>query len=97
MEKRDNKQVMRDFESRQSRQILAIAVALFLVLFFAVLYKRPGLFGNFSKGEIFGAQIVCIAAFMGFTSFNWRCPSCRKYLGSNIHKQICRHCKARLR
>jgi len=48
-DKKDNKQIMREFRLRQGRQILAIAVALFLVLFLAVLYKRPDRFGGFSK------------------------------------------------
>jgi hypothetical protein len=43
----------------------------------AVLYKRPGILGDFTKGTLFG-RIASIAAFMAFTAFNWRCPACSK-------------------
>lgn len=81
---------------RQSRQIIVITIALFLVLLSAVLYKRP-LFGGLSKGMLFGMQIAAIAAFLGFTAFNWRCPSCGKSLGSDINRRVCGKCGARLR
>lgn len=97
MQKKDDKQTMRNFEVRQSRQILAIAITLFLVLLLAVIYKRPDRFGEFSKDTIFGLQAVIISAFIGFTALNWRCPSCKKYLGKDIHRSICRKCGTRLR
>ncbi len=95
--KEDNNGIMREFEVRQTRQIIAIAITLFLVLLSAVLYKRPGLFGDFSKGTLFGAQIASIAVFIGFTAFNWRCPSCKKYLGKDIHRGFCGQCGTRLK
>ena len=97
MDKKDNKQIMREFRLRQGRQILAIAVTLFLVLFLAVLYKRPDHFGEFSKNTLFVEQFVLIAAFIGFTAFNWRCPSCNEYLGGDINRRICKQCGTRLR
>ena len=95
--KKDTEQVLREFALRQTRQIVAIAITMFLVLLSAVLYKRPDLFGDFSKAALFGLQAVCIASFVGFTNYNWRCPSCGKYLGSDIHRRVCRKCGARLR
>jgi hypothetical protein len=97
MEKKDNKQIQRQFYLRQSRQLIAIAIALFLVCLSAVLYKRPVVFGEFSKAALFGAQVTSIAAFLAFTSFNWRCPSCGKSLGTDIHRRVCKKCGARLR
>ncbi|MBI4681808.1 MAG: hypothetical protein HY757_01710 [Nitrospirae bacterium] len=97
MGKRDDQQVKREFWLRQGRQLLAIAAALFLVLLLSVVYKRHDLFGEYSKNTLMAAQLVVITAFIGFTAFNWRCPSCKKYLGKDIHKRACRHCKARLR
>jgi protein-S-isoprenylcysteine O-methyltransferase Ste14 len=97
LQKIDHKQIMRDFGLRQSRQFLAIAVTLLLLLFLVFLYQHPDIFGEFSKNTIFAAQIVLIAAFIGFSAFNWRCPSCNKYLGSNINRRICNQCGTRLR
>lgn len=96
MQKKDNKQIMLDFRLRLRLQILAIVVILLLLLFLALLYKCPAFFGEFSKNTISAAQIVLIAAFIGFSAFNWRCPSCKKYLGTNISRRVCKQCGTRL-
>jgi hypothetical protein len=96
MQERDNKRIMRDFGLRKGRQFLAIAATLVLLLFLVLLHKHPDLIGEFSKDTIFAAQIVLIAAFIGFSSFNWRCPSCKKYLGNDISRRICKNCGIRL-
>ena len=97
MEKKDRNRIVQDFRALQSRQFIAIAAALFLVLLAGVIHRRPDLFGEFSKSTLFGAQVAVIAAFIGFTGFNWRCPSCTKYLGNDINRHICKKCGARLR
>jgi len=95
-QKKDPEKIMQEFRLRQSRQFIAIAITLFAILLCAVIYKRPDLFGEFSKSTLFGAQIVVIASYMVFTSVNWMCPSCGKYLGTDINKRICKKCGARL-
>ncbi|UCH81324.1 MAG: hypothetical protein JSW20_01610 [Nitrospiraceae bacterium] len=97
MQEKDVNQIKREFWQRQGRQILAIAVALFLIILMAVVYKRQDLFGEYSKNTLVSAQLAVITAFICFTVFNWRCPACKKYLGKDIHKHLCRHCKTRLR
>jgi hypothetical protein len=97
MQERDNKRIMRDFGLRRGRQFLAIAATLVLLLFLVLLHKHPDLIGEFSKNTIFAAQIVLIAAFIGFSALNWRCPLCKKYLGTDISRRICKHCRIRLR
>jgi len=87
---------MREFRVRQSRQFIAIAIALFIVLLCAVIYKRPELFGEYSKTTLFGAQAIIIVSYVVFTSWNWICPSCGKYLGADINRRICKKCRARL-
>jgi len=96
MRKRDDKAIRQEFRARQSRQIVAIAVAMFLLLLAAVLYKRPDLLGAFAGRTLFGLQAISIAAFLGFTAYNWRCPSCDKHLGGNVHRQRCGKCGTRL-
>ena len=46
---------------RQGRQYLAISVTLLLVILLTVIYKRPDLFGEFSREIISITQIVLIA------------------------------------
>jgi len=96
MQKRDDKKIIQEFRQRQNRQFLAISVTLLLLIFLTLIYKRPDLFGEFSKEIISITQIVLIAAFIGFSGFNWRCPSCKKYLGHNIGRQRCKQCGTRL-
>jgi len=96
MQKKDTKQIMQNFRLRQSRQFTAIAVTIVLLLFLTFIYKRSDFFGDL-KNTIFAAQAVVIAAFIGFSYVNWRCPSCNKYLGSNINRHTCKKCGSRLR
>ncbi|MEW6601625.1 MAG: hypothetical protein AB1499_11710 [Nitrospirota bacterium] len=96
-QKKDDDRITREFWQRQGRQLLAIAAALFLVLLPAVVHKRQDLFGEFSKNTLVAVQLAVITAFIVFTAINWRCPSCRKYLGVDIYKRLCRHCRTRLR
>ena len=97
MIQKSREEIIRDFRMRQNRQLLAIAVTLVLILFPVLLYKHPDIFGEISRNVIFTLQVVLIAAFICFSVINWRCPVCRKYLGSDINKLICRRCGTRLR
>jgi hypothetical protein len=96
MAKRDENEIKREYRSRQSRQAIAIAVALFLVVLGAVLYKRPDWVGEISRSAIFGFQAIIIAGFLGFTVANWRCPACGKHLGGDIYRTRCNKCGTRL-
>ncbi len=89
---KDRDQIRREFKTRQTRQIIAIAAALFLVLLSAVIKKRPDLFGSVPSTALFGAQAVVIAAFLGFSAVNWRCPACGKFLGKDLHRSRCGKC-----
>jgi uncharacterized membrane protein len=96
MQEREDTGITKEFRKRQTRQIIAVATALFLVLLAAVIYKRPDIFGEFSRGSLFAAQAAIIAVFIGFTAVNWRCPSCNKHLGGDIDRRACGKCGARL-
>ena len=95
-QKKDPQQILQEFRVRQNRQFIAIALSLFVVMLCAVIYKRPDLFGVFSKSTLFGAQAIIIASYVVFTSYNWTCPSCGKYLGADINRKICKKCGVRL-
>jgi len=97
MQEKDDMQIKKDFRMRQSRQFLIIAVALLLIVFLTVIHKRQDLFGYFSKYTVLRLQLLVIAAFIGFSAVNWRCPSCKKYLGQDINRRVCRKCGTRLR
>ena len=94
--KNEKERIMNQYRVRQTRQIIAITAALFLVLLVAVVYKRPDLFGAYSRQSLFAAQAIPIAAFIGFTYRNWRCPVCEKFLSSDINRRRCKKCGAHL-
>ena len=96
-QERDHNRIMQNFKLRQGRQLLAIAVALMLILFLALLHNRPDLFGQLPKNAILALQLIVIAAFIVFSSANWRCPACKKYLGGDVYRIRCRKCGVRLR
>jgi hypothetical protein len=94
-QKPDQYQIVQDFRLRRGRQLLAIAAAMLLIFFLALIHHRSDLFGHIAKNTIFSMQLIVIAAFAGFTAVNWRCPSCKKYLGRNINKPGCEKCGTR--
>lgn len=96
-QEKENKKVMEIFRERQGRQFVAIAMSLVILVFLTLLYKRPDILGEFSRNTIFATQLLVIAAFVGFSALNWRCPSCNKYLGKDINKCVCKKCGTRLR
>ncbi len=97
MEQRDEQRVKQEFQARKTRQVIAVVAAIASMVLVAVLFRRTDLFGGFSKGTSVKVQILVILLFVNFTAFNWRCPSCRKFLGSDIGRQTCKNCGTRLR
>jgi hypothetical protein len=96
MKERDDEHIMLDFGVRRGRQHLAIAATLFLLIFLVLLHSRPNLLGELSKNTTIAIQLAVIAAFIAFSAYNWRCPSCNKYLGSDINRRRCKRCRTRL-
>jgi hypothetical protein len=97
MPRKDEQQVISEFGVRRTRQLFIMGAAIFFVFFLALVHDRPALFGEFSKNAIFTAQAVIIALFVGFSSYNWRCPSCGKFLQKDVFISSCKHCGSRLR
>jgi len=89
-------QVKRGFAMRKRRQIIAAAATMMLILFIALISKRPDIFGTFARNDILAAQVLLIVIFVWFSIFNWRCPVCKKSVGPDFEKRICKHCGARL-
>lgn len=97
MQPTDNEKIKQEFKARRIRQIVAIGTTLVLLLLLAALYDHTHLLQGFAKKDILSAQILILCAFIGFSSYNWKCPSCNSYIGPDINRRLCRHCGARLR
>lgn len=95
-QRKNEDQVLKQFSITKSRQLIATLLALSAVIVLALVAKRPDLFGPLSKVTAMKWQLFTILLFINFTAFNWKCPSCRKYLGSDIKKPTCRKCGVRL-
>ncbi len=97
MEQRNDEQIRQAFKVRRARQAVAIGAAILFMVLAAVLYRHPEPFGEVSKGMLVKAQVLIVLLFVNFTALNWRCPACRKHLGNDIGRSVCRRCGARLR
>jgi hypothetical protein len=96
-EQKDDEQIRREFELRRLRQLLAIAATFIFLLMLALISNRPDIFGEFARNDILATQILLLASFVGFSAFNWKCPSCKTYLGPDIGRRVCKQCGTRLR
>ena len=96
MEQKDSAQIKLEFALRRRRQILAIVVTFIFLLLLALLDRRQDIFVVFARNDILAAQIILLGAFIWFSIYNWRCPSCKNNLGPDINRRVCRQCKARL-
>ena len=89
-------QIRRQFWAIQLRQFLGLMASIALLFLVGYLYKRTGLLGENAKEMTFGLVAIVIAAFLGFSVMNWRCPVCGKYMGANIHRNVCKKCGTQL-
>jgi hypothetical protein len=96
MDPNDADRIKRTFSQVRMRQLVAIAAAVVGVLLGALVWRRPDLFGQFSKKNVMLSQFVVILSFINFTAWNWKCPSCKRYLGNDIGTDRCRKCGTRL-
>ena len=96
-EQKDDEQIRRDFALRLRRQLIAIPATFIFLLMLALISNRPDIFGEFARNDILAAQILLLALFVGFSAFNWKCPSCKTYLGPDLGRRVCKQCGTRLR
>lgn len=97
MDPNDEQKIIRDYTAKRKRQIIAVIAAIALLLLLALAYKRPDIFGQLSKKNVVIGQVLVILAFINFSAYNWTCPSCKKYLGNDLNRIVCKKCGARLR
>jgi hypothetical protein len=91
-------QIKEEFAVRRKRQLLLlIPVAFFFG--FAILvgggFVHVPVDLNLATTKI--AFFLVVAACVGFSWWNWRCPACKGYLGRGIEPRHCRNCGVELR
>ncbi len=97
MDQRNDEQIRLEFARLQCRQLIATVVTLTLLLLLGLVSRRPDIFGEYARNDILAAQILAIGGFIWFSMYNWRCPSCKKSIGPDFNRSICRQCGAKLR
>jgi len=92
----DHDLIRKQFWARQLRQFIAFLAAISLMFLLGYLYKYTDMLGDNAKGLTSALLAIIIAAFIGFSAVNWRCPVCEKYLGADINRSVCRKCGTKL-
>lgn len=92
------KEIQTEFKKRKLRQILVVVVLVPIigVLFYAMNNTDFEL-GGLTDDRIGLMAMLAMGLAAIFSLFNWRCPSCKKYLGRKMNQYYCPHCGVKLR
>ncbi len=85
------------FLARRLRQLIAITATACALVLLGAASKYPALFGEVSRRSVSILLVAIILVFINFSSYNWRCPACNRYLGRDIAQVRCRKCGTELR
>ena len=93
---RSNAEIIEEFKKKRTRQIMAVAP--FILAFLALLSVEgnpTGIFG-LPPNIVLTIAFALIISVLIYSFFNWRCPSCNKYLGKAINPKFCAKCGVQL-
>jgi hypothetical protein len=94
---RSNAEIIEEFKKKRIRQIMAVGpIILAFIALFSVEGNPTGIFG-LPPNAVLGISFALIISVLIFSLFNWRCPSCNKYLGKAINPKFCAKCGVQLR
>ena len=84
-----------DFKIRKTRQIIAIfptIASMFVILFVADKNPDKSIMGI----PLLPVSVVVVVSVLIFSLWNWRCPSCNRYIGKAINPKFCSKCGIKL-
>jgi len=94
---RSNAEIIDEFKKRRTRQIMAVGpIILAFIALLSVEGNPTGIFG-LPQNIVLSITFAVIISVLIFSLFNWRCPSCNKYLGKAINPKFCAKCGVQLR
>lgn len=94
---KSKEEIIVEFKKKRTRQIIAVFPMLLAVFGVLSVEDNPeGLFG-LTPGIILAISIGLIVLVLVFSRFNWKCPSCQKYLGKAFNPKFCSNCGSPLR
>lgn len=91
-------EVKKQFKTRKIRQILVavLVIPIIGILFYVRENPTIELFG-LNYDQIGKFSLIIIGIVLVFSYYNWRCPSCKKYIGKKINPNHCDNCGVELR
>jgi len=91
-------EIKNDFKKRKIRQLfigIPLLAAVFLIAFMSE-SETEMVSGISNLFLIIGAGVIIILGLI-FSLINWRCPSCKTYLGKKFNPKFCSSCGVELR
>ncbi len=91
-------EIKAEFAVRRRRQLLLL-IPVILMFAFAILVGTGKLPVPVDPDSATPKVVLflVVAACVGYSWVNWRCPACNGYLGRGIEPKHCRNCGAQLR
>ena len=94
---RPGAEIIEEFKKKRTRQIMAVGpIILAFIALLSVESNPTGIFG-LPPNIVLGLSFALIISVLIFSLFNWRCPSCNKYLGQAMNPKFCSRCGIQLR
>lgn len=91
-------QIKSEFAARRKRQLLLLIPVVGLFTFAALVGGgKLAVPASLSLASAKVALFLVVAACVGYSWYNWRCPACKGYLGRGIEPKHCRNCGVELR
>jgi membrane protein YdbS with pleckstrin-like domain len=99
MSEAERQRIKQEFKRRRTRQLIVIfpvIISLIVICYLRYFMKNRS---EYSVVELLAIVIagVILAVIGVFSLFNWRCPSCNRYLGRSINPRFCPRCGISLR
>jgi len=89
--------IRKSFAARRRRQLM-LSAPMFLLIAGLVLMGKNGqtAFFGIEADNLILFLFLAIAGAIAFSLWNWRCPSCKGYLGKQISPKFCSRCGVEL-
>lgn len=90
--------IKEEFKRRKKRQLM-LAIPLIPCIFMVVLMgdNEAQILESITNFQLLIGALVIIVIGLILSMINWRCPSCKSYLGKRMNPQFCSNCGVELR
>ena len=93
---RSNVEIIEEFKKKRIRQIIAVGPIILAFIALLSVEGNPTAIFGLPPNTVLTISFALIISVLIFSLFNWRCPSCNKYLGKAINPKFCAKCGVQL-